>query len=205
MSLELVREQLHYYEQVPGFFWFQEAYTRLLNTLTTDRPEWVEIGSFQGQSTCFLGVEAITRGLPLVIHAVDSFESWEGANIPRGAALETLFRDHTAPLVAPLEALGGRLEVWPMRSVDAVQRFADESIDVIFVDGSHEYADVKADIRAWWPKLRPGAFMGGDDFMMFPVMQAVVEEFAPSGYLLCHGWSTNPQPTCWPSWIARKA
>jgi hypothetical protein len=48
--------------------------------------------------------------------------------------------------------------------------------------------------------------MGGDDFCMKPVADAVIEQFAPSGYILVHGWGTaDGQMQPWPSWIARKA
>ena len=66
-------------------------------------------------------------------------------------------------------------------SLDASRKFADGSVDVIFVDGEASYAATAADISAWFPKLRkPGgrfifsnygnaAFMGVtfaiDDFL----------------------------------------
>lgn len=203
-TLSLVRDDLmpHFYETIPGFFWFQEAYDRLLKTLPTDKPShFVEIGSFQGKSLAWLGVEAINRRIPVTLHAVDSFVAWPG--MPQGEDLRKLFDAHTAPI---REALGDRLKVWPLPSLEAAQQFADESLDVAFVDGDHEYAAVKADILTWFPKLKPGGFMGGDDWCMKPVADAVAEIFAPSGYILVHGWGTVDgimQP--WPSWIARKA
>lgn len=193
----------HYFESVPGFFWFQEAYDRLLKTLPTDRPShFLEIGSFQGKSLAWLGVEVLRRGLSQVtLHAVDSFVAWPG--MPQGEDLRRLFDENTAPI---RDALDGRLRVWPMASLDAAKQFPDESLDVVFVDGDHEYAAVKADILAWWPKLKPGGFMGGDDFQMKPVADAVIEQFAPSGYILVHGWgSADGRMQPWPSWIARKA
>jgi hypothetical protein len=39
----------------------------------------------------------------------------------------------------------------------------DGSIDVLFVDGLHEYANVIEDIDDWTPKLAPGAFAGFND------------------------------------------
>jgi len=187
----------HFYDSIPGFFHFRECYERLLRTLPTDRPStWVEIGSFQGRSTAFLGVEILNRNLAATVHAVDSFEAWDG--VPQGTDLRALFEEHIEPVASVVK-------LWPMKSTEAATRFADESIDVVFVDGAHDYASVLADIAAWWPKLKPGAFMAGDDFMMTPVCKAVCEQFAPSGYILCHGWTELPTPMCWPSWISRKA
>ena len=41
------------------------------------------------------------------------------------------------------------------------------SIDVLHIDGAHEYDDAKADIEAWWALLRPGGVMIGDDYMPY--------------------------------------
>jgi predicted O-methyltransferase YrrM len=187
----------HFYESVPGFFHFMEAYRRLVETLPKDRPSsWVEIGSFQGRSLAWLGVTILNRRLATTLHAVDSFEAWP--DVPQGADLRAIFEHNIAPI-------SSIVHLWPMRSTEAAVNFSDESVDVVFVDGDHRYEAVKADILAWWPKLRRGGFMGGDDFMMRPVMRAVCEQFAPSGYILTHGWTELPEPQCWPSWTARKA
>ncbi|MGF1456733.1 MAG: class I SAM-dependent methyltransferase [Alphaproteobacteria bacterium] len=46
----------------------------------------------------------------------------------------------------------------------AVSRFDDESLDWIYIDGSHEYEDVRHDLRAWAPKIRSGGVIAGDDY-----------------------------------------
>src|SRR6185503_15716318 len=117
------------------------------------------------------------RQLPVTLHAVDSFEAWEG--VPQGQTLRELFEIHTKPV-------RDRFTLWPMRSTEAAAQFPDASLDVVFIDGDHEYTAVVADILAWWPKLKVGGFMAGDDFFMTPVCKAVCEAFAPSGYILCH-------------------
>ena len=64
------------------------------------------------------------------------------------------------------------------RTVDVAADFEDRSVDFIWVDAGHEYDEVLADIKAWWPKLRVGGVMGGDDYPMDGVKSAV-EEFFP--------------------------
>lgn len=195
-----VPQLAHFYEQVPGWFWFQECYRRLLATLPDNRPSrFVEIGSFQGKSACWLGVEILNSGKPVELNCVDS---WKYPDEIQGAEHRHAFTRNTMPI---REALGDRFRVWPIDSLGAAECFGDESVDVVFIDGDHHYDAVLADISAWWPKLRVGGFMAGDDFMMSDVCRAVVEQFAPSGYILCHGWTTNPAPLCWPSWMAKKA
>jgi hypothetical protein len=37
-------------------------------------------------------------------------------------------------------------------------------VDFVYIDGNHNYRAVTEDIRAWWPKIRPGGVLGGHDF-----------------------------------------
>ena len=43
--------------------------------------------------------------------------------------------------------------------------FENESIDWIYIDGNHSYEFVKEDLNNWWPKIKPGGFMCGDDYI----------------------------------------
>ena len=65
-------------------------------------------------------------------------------------------------------------------SVDAAKEVEDESLDFVYIDGAHDYENVKADIEAWAPKVRVGGIIAGDDFYDFPsgkggVMKAATE------------------------------
>ena len=51
-----------------------------------------------------------------------------------------------------------------MSTLDASVHFPNSSLDFIYVDASHLYADVRADLEAWWPKLKHGGLMAGDDY-----------------------------------------
>ena len=49
----------------------------------------------------------------------------------------------------------------------------DESLDVVFVDGAHDYYNVKADLHFWLKKVRPGGQVLGDDIWLQSVKDAV--------------------------------
>lgn len=50
--------------------------------------------------------------------------------------------------------------------------------ELIYIDGSHEYADVYADLVAYAQLLKPGGVMFGDDFRSFPGVFAATLRFA---------------------------
>ena len=58
-----------------------------------------------------------------------------------------------------------RIRVVRKFSVGASLDFYDESIDWIYIDGNHSYEFVKEDLNSWWPKIKPGGFVCGDDYM----------------------------------------
>ena len=56
--------------------------------------------------------------------------------------------------------------------------------DAIYIDAGHDYDHVDADIKAWWPNLRPAGLMFGDDY--HPVWEGLVravQQFAGANNL----------------------
>lgn len=50
------------------------------------------------------------------------------------------------------------------RSLEAATRFDNNTFDWIFIDALHTREALHMDLMAWWPKLRVGGLMTGDDF-----------------------------------------
>ena len=51
-----------------------------------------------------------------------------------------------------------------MSSVLASEAFPPGCLDLVYIDGDHNYGAVKKDIAAWLPKIRPGGYIAGHDF-----------------------------------------
>ncbi len=94
------------------------------------------------------------------------------------------------------------VNIMRMYTHDAVKFFPDEYFDLIYIDADHTYEGCKADIEAWYPKLRKGGFFTGDDYtryrakytgVIFGVVEAVNEfgkkQGLPVYELSQHGWS----------------
>lgn len=91
------------------------------------------------------------------------------------------------------------VKVYREYSFDAVKDFDDNYFDLVYIDGDHSYEGCLRDIENWYPKVKTGGFLVGDDFrewkrgkIEFGVIDAV-SEFAGKNYLDVHelpnsGW-----------------
>ena len=59
---------------------------------------------------------------------------------------------------------GSRVRIMRMLSVEAAATMPDEYLDFVYIDANHAYLACKADLVAWWPKLRIGGLFSGHDF-----------------------------------------
>lgn len=72
----------------------------------------------------------------------------------------------------------------PMPSTMAAQlvKYHKVTADIIHIDASHEFEDVRQDLNAWWSLLRDGGVFIIDDYdnSYFPGVRQAVDEFVPS-------------------------
>jgi hypothetical protein len=86
-------------------------------------------------------------------------------------------------------------------SVKLAEAVKDGDLDFVYIDADHTYEAVKADIAAWWPKVRVGGTLSGHDYVKrtlpngvsFGVIQAV-NEFAASLGITEPVWNTAGAP-----------
>ncbi|MGK3967331.1 class I SAM-dependent methyltransferase [Sorangium sp. So ce118] len=168
--------------------WFSEedglAYRALVRSIRGGA--MVEVGSWKGLSTAYVGRLAARNGVAL--HCVDA---WEGSSDQYDALYRALLEAEDVPGVfrANMEALGIRPSVHRLASTQAATRFAGASLDLVFLDGSHDRAAVLADLEAWWPRLKPGAVLAGHDHneKHAGVMEAVARFMASAGRVIERG------------------
>jgi predicted O-methyltransferase YrrM len=152
----------HFYQNIHGWFDFQKTYTKMVNQ-HGDGAHFVEIGTFLGRSLSYLAVEIINSGKNIRLDAVDT---WEGSPLEpfqqqqNEVMNKTLYDD----FLKNIEPVKNHINVVKSDSVEASKLYEDESLDFIFIDASHHYEFVKADIQAWYPKLKKGGYIGGHDY-----------------------------------------
>lgn len=142
----------------------------------------VEIGSWRGRSTAYLAAARRDVGDGVVV-AVDT---WQGS--PESEAHRAILREYDPDQLfeefrSNIAALDLSSFVHPVRGSSTVVagvwpslRATDAGVGVLFVDGSHEYEAVRADVASWWPHLAPGAFVALHDVPDWPGPAQVVDE-----------------------------
>ena len=173
-SQENERIMKHNYFKIPGWFNMHEAYDQILDHCE-DGDEILEIGPFMGRSTSYLATNLINSGKKVHLYALDTFEgSSEHSNLKIGNSYYDIFLENCQIFMDK-----GVLTALKCRSDDAntLARFQDKHFQGIIVDGAHEYEAVMEDILNWWPKLKDGGSMVGDDMSLPSVQQAVQDTF----------------------------
>lgn len=142
-----------------------------------DGDVFVEVGSWLGRSAAFMAVELSRRGKGVKFYCVDT---WEGSD---EEAHREYMKTHDiyTEFKANTRFCGDWIIPMRMKSVDAAQEFSDRSLSFVFLDGSHEFLDVKADIDAWLPKVKVGGILAGHDYNWPGVQSAVSAKFLMHG------------------------
>lgn len=156
---------------------------------------FVEIGCWKGRSASYMCVQIINSGKKIRFDCVDTWKGSEehqvgGAFADSDAINGTLFETFKNNM-KPVE---GYYSAIRLPSLEAANLYADNSLDFVFIDAAHDYENVKKDILAWLPKVKPGKILAGDDYRGSDVERAV-HEILPKEKIQVKG---NPS---WPSWF----
>jgi predicted O-methyltransferase YrrM len=156
--------------------------------LFTNQPpnaKCVEVGTRYGD----LAYEAIKARPDLKLTVVDN---WQGA-----------FAD--GEQVTREKLRGFDVVIEKNTSVEAAKFFNFESLDFIYIDAAHDYANVTADIEAWWPKVKKGGILSGhdyetklDDGFWGPIeVKQAVDDWAKAHNLEVHVVEPESCPSWW--------
>jgi len=161
----------HFYNLTDGENWFTypNLYKSIVNS-APDKAHFVEVGVWKGRSAAFLAVEIINSGKDIALDLVDT---WEGGE-EHWPLVEDIYEICKNNLLPVLPYVNMRR----MDSLSAASTYEDKSLDFVFIDAAHDYENVKADIKAWLPKIKVGGYLAGHDYQTWPgVTQAVNEIF----------------------------
>lgn len=158
-------------EHIPG--WMHRSELRYLAEQASQYHHCLEVGSFMGRST-----KALAMATPGTVYAVDDWRGEADQPLDRDE-LQRRFTEHLMP-----ELVKGKVVHINMASLDAAKRYQAKGLrwQLIFLDGSHDYESVVADITHWLPLLAPGGVLLGHDYHM-PAVKLALSDVLPNATL----------------------
>ena len=144
----------------------------------------IEVGSWKGQSAIHFAKRMRGYNDDCALICVDTWlgsrELWQKEhsilNCRNGRP--DLYRQFMVNVLH--EGLGDIVVPLPLSSGEAAALLSRLEIDVdgVYVDAGHGYPPVSADLSGFWPLVRPGGVMFGDDYRpTFPGVVQAVDEF----------------------------
>jgi predicted O-methyltransferase YrrM len=166
--------------------------------MTSIRPHVVvELGTWKGASALHMCDLATELGLvPFTLICVDTWlgGTWHWLNRQDPNAFAGLGCRHGFPSVyyqflANVMHLGHKDKVVPFpNTTEIASRFfktvGAPPVDLLYIDAGHYFDDVLSDLRNWWPLVRPGGIVFGDDISAnFPGVEQAVRSFCGEMHL----------------------
>lgn len=139
------------YEEIEG--WCGTEITRLYDEAVSNAKDgsvFVEMGCYKGKSTCYMIDKIIGSNKKISFFVVDNF-STEG--YVKDEFLSNLGEERCK-----------YMHFIEKDSVVASEDFSDKSVDFIFIDTDHRAIQLKREITAWIPKMKPDGVVSGHDF-----------------------------------------
>lgn len=162
----------HFYHKLDGWASFEEQ-GKLLETILEVNPiknnlKIAEIGVFQGRGTALWNVELINRNLNYEYYAIDHF-----------LGSEEHYRMNYFPICkSNLKPIKSKISLINNDSISQASKFEDNYFDIVYIDAAHDYELVKKDLEAWFPKIKQGGIICGDDYVDgWPGVIKAVNEF----------------------------
>lgn len=140
-------------------------------------PVILEVGACVGISTCWLA----SGNKNAMVYSVDA---WELGDTPHS---HKLYRD---VYMLNIAYMGFDDRVIPVHafSVEAAKSWFTP-LDMLYIDGAHDYDNVRADILAWEPFVKPGGILALHDADQPDVERALQDTLWTSGRY--SHWSRN--------------
>lgn len=142
----------------------------------------IEVGSWFGRST-----RALADNTPGNVFAVDTWKGTAAPGLQEEVHKKLMAGKPEDWLLDGFKAnMAGLTNVAMIEktSLEAAQYLTEASarFDMIFIDASHDYVNVKADILAWLPLLAPGGLFCGHDYdpQHWPEVIKAVDELFPN-------------------------
>lgn len=155
------------YHAIKGYFFFKPAYSYIF-TVLPEKGTFVEIGTYQGKSICYMAELVKYRHKMIKLYSIDNYCNI-GYSYPINyeTALENLSHLGISEYVTLLKN----------DSLQALHYFPDNSIDGVFLDGDYRYENVLLDLNCWYEKIKNGGILAGNNYTRISSVREAVDKF----------------------------
>ena len=159
--------------------------TKLIDEL--ELKKGVEIGVNEGAFSEWL----LANSKLEILHSIDAWSTDTSKTLSAFKKWATRHGEVEKAEVKAMEVLskfGDRSNVIKSVSWEAASAFPDNSLDFVYFDGCHRFTGFCLDLFAWYPKVRMGGLIAGDDYWRvyrYEVME-VINSFLVEHRLLLH-------------------
>jgi predicted O-methyltransferase YrrM len=161
------------WKDVPGWFSWPAIYDDAIARAPQSGALFVDVGVFCGRSVIYLAQKAMEAGKDIRIDAVYDYSRSFG-----------LTPDATR---AFFEVCGvtDKITLRTGRPAAQATAYADDSIDMLYLDCDHSYEAMVAVISAFLPKVKSGGVIAGDDYTdKWPGVIRAVTELLPNAQVI---------------------
>lgn len=154
------------------------AYLKILASLwNIEVSSMAEIGVYRGNSS-----QSLRCCFPKAsLYLIDPWVLYDAYRSPMAGPISKKAEDYEQAYLHVKEVFAKDPNVHILRKTsEEAASLVPDGLDLVFIDGNHDYEYVKQDIALWQPKIRKGGLLAGHDFCrdVFPgVVRAVEERF----------------------------
>ena len=130
----------------------------LLSSLSSEKEiiNGIELGCGDGDTTLHL-----LSNLPnLTLYGIDPYTGYDDFN---GHNPKEMLEQNLVNTLQKIDSYKDRFILYRDISDNVVDKFEDESLDFIFIDGQHSYEQVLKDCQNYFPKIKKGGLFSGHD------------------------------------------
>lgn len=149
----------HFYKNIEGWFTYPILYSTAVKT-APNNAHFVEVGSWKGASAVYMAVEIVNSNKNIKFDCIDTWKGSEEHNLNTAEQQEELY----LTFLKNIEPVKNIITAYRTSSLEAAKIYKDNSLDFVFIDAAHDYQNVLADLKAWYPKVKKGGTLAGHDY-----------------------------------------
>lgn len=150
----------------------------LFKEIAVSNPVCCEIGVYEALFSERINI----RCNPSILYLIDPWEEIDKHNKEKYSEYNQNLRCKRVREKFKNQINKNKIKLLRYKSNEAVKYISDNSIDFIYIDGDHSYDSVLSDLRLYYPKVKKGGIISGDDIRLNEVKEAL-KTFLGNEYL----------------------